>query len=74
MKEPDYIARETNRYAEQFVARHNLSQVVWKELTLKEQSVFFAIIILQVIVQKREISVCLGEAIIPRHIIFSTIL
>lgn len=56
----DLILHETNCYAEQFLARHNLSDIFWKRLTAEELSVFQALIILQGIIKKRKF-LCIGR-------------
>lgn len=53
----DFILHEINCYAEQFLARRNLSHVFQKKLTAEELNMFLAIIILQRIIPKPEISI-----------------
>lgn len=48
------IVSKTNRYAEQFLAWHTLSQKKWKELTLEELNVFLTII-------KNQKFLCIGR-------------
>lgn len=52
----EYIASETNRYADQFIEKNDLTPSArarhWKETNLKEMRLFFAILIYMGIVQK----------------------